>query len=191
MRHILLVIIAFLLLGISYSVAVPIFEAPDELQHYATTEYIARFKWLPPLGKPTEHLWDQEALQAPLYYIITGALTSWVDTSDFSQQAILQPKTNFGDAELPGKKILSCIIRSHNRFRITTRLSPFTSRAGFPYCLAQARSSSPSSSPLSFFRLSLHSPIPPLSLISFISLPPSSPSSLNSSSSTRLPTTTR
>jgi hypothetical protein len=104
MRSISLVIIAFLVLGVAYSIAVPIFEAPDELQHYATTEYIARFKWLPPLGKPTEHLWDQESLQAPLYYIITGALTSWVDTSDFSQQAILQPKTNFGDAELPGKK---------------------------------------------------------------------------------------
>jgi hypothetical protein len=104
MRSLALVIVTFLILGISYSVAVPIFEAPDELQHYATTEYIARFKWLPPLGKPTEHLWDQEALQAPLYYIITGALTSWVDTSDFSQQAILQPKANFGDAELPGKK---------------------------------------------------------------------------------------
>ncbi len=104
MRSIILVITAFLFLGVAYSVAVPIFEAPDELQHYATTEYIARFKWLPPLGKPTEHLWDQEALQAPLYYIVTGVLTSWVDTSDFSQQAILQPKTNFGDAELPGKK---------------------------------------------------------------------------------------
>jgi len=104
MRSISLVIAAFLLLGIAYSVAIPIFETPDELQHYATTEYIARFKWLPPLGKPTEHLWDQEALQAPLYYILTAALTSWVDTSDFSQQAILQPKTNFGDAELPGKK---------------------------------------------------------------------------------------
>lgn len=104
MRSIILVIIAFLLLSVAYSIAVPIFEAPDELQHYATTEYIARFKSLPPLGKPTEHLWDQESLQAPLYYIITGALTSWVDTSDFSQQVILQPKTNFGDAELPGKK---------------------------------------------------------------------------------------
>jgi len=99
-----LLLITFIALAVSYSIAVPIFEAPDELQHYATTEYIARFKSLPPLGKPTENLWDQEALQAPLYYIITGALTSWVDTSDFSQQAILQPKTNFGDAELPGKK---------------------------------------------------------------------------------------
>ena len=104
MRYILLIVAAFLVLGVAYSIAVPIFEAPDELQHYATTEYIARFKSLPPLGKPTEHLWDQESLQAPLYYIITSALTSWVDTSDFSQQAILQPKTNFGDAELPGKK---------------------------------------------------------------------------------------
>ncbi len=99
------VLVVFLLLALAYSIAIPIFETPDELQHYAVVNYIARYRWFPPLGdKPAEHLWDQQALQAPLFYWLAAAATFWVDPSDFSQQAILQPKANIGDATLPGKK---------------------------------------------------------------------------------------
>ncbi len=104
MRRLFPVLVAFVLLGFAYSLAIPIFEAPDELQHFATLNYIARYQWFPPLGQPGEHLWDQEALQAPLYYLLGAAATAWVDTSDFSRQAVLQPKPNIGDATLPGKK---------------------------------------------------------------------------------------
>ncbi|MBI4316182.1 MAG: hypothetical protein HY679_09615, partial [Chloroflexi bacterium] len=94
----------FVSLALAYSVAIPLFEAPDELQHFATLNYIARYQWFPSLGQPGQHLWDQEALQAPLYYLLGAAATGWVDTSDFSRQAVLQPKPNIGDATLPGKK---------------------------------------------------------------------------------------
>ena len=104
MRYLFPVLAAFALLGLAYSLAVPVFEAPDELQHYATVQYIARYWWFPPLGQPGEHLWDQEALQAPLYYWLGAAATARVDTSDFARQAVLQPKPNIGDATLPGKK---------------------------------------------------------------------------------------
>ncbi len=104
MRLLYFLLAVFALLGLAYSLAVPIFEAPDELQHYATVQYIARYWWFPPLGGPGEHLWDQEALQAPLYYWLGAATTAWVDTSDFARQAVLQPKPNIGDATLPGKK---------------------------------------------------------------------------------------
>lgn len=104
MRHPFPILAAFALLGLAYSLAVPIFEAPDELQHYAAVQYIARYWWFPPLGGPGEHLWDQEALQAPLYYWLGAAATAWIDASDLSQQAVLQPKANVGDATLPGKK---------------------------------------------------------------------------------------
>ncbi|MBI5082336.1 MAG: hypothetical protein HZB17_13705 [Chloroflexi bacterium] len=245
MRSLSLILIAFVILGVAYSIAVPIFEAPDELQHYATAEYIARFKSLPPLGKPTEHLWDQESLQAPLYYIITGALTSWVDTSDFSQQAILQPKTNFGDAELPGKKnsflhhplsqslpyrnttlavhiarwfsvllgvgtifltfiIAAFIFLPTNDFLYFPSLPsllyfPSAFLAFIPQFIfihSSANNDTMITLHSFFYRpaISLISPlsfISLISLLSFISLPHFLPSSLNSSSSIRPPTTTR
>ncbi|HLB45607.1 MAG TPA: hypothetical protein VJL59_01145 [Anaerolineales bacterium] len=105
MRRLLPLLAAFVLLGLAYSAVVPLFETPDELQHYAVVQYIARYWWFPPLGQqPGEHLWDQETLQAPLYHWLSAAATFWIDTSDFSRQAILQPKANIGDATLPGKK---------------------------------------------------------------------------------------
>src|SRR5574341_2544622 len=105
MRRIAPLLLAFALLGFAYSAATPIFETPDELQHYAHVNYVARFWWFPPLGdRPAEHLWDQQALQAPLFYWVAAAATFWVDTSDLSRQAVLQPKANIGDATLPGKK---------------------------------------------------------------------------------------
>jgi 4-amino-4-deoxy-L-arabinose transferase-like glycosyltransferase len=104
MRLLYFLLAVFALLGLAYSLTVPLFEAPDELQHYATIQYIARYWWFPPLGQPGEHLWDQEALQAPLYYWLGAAATAPADTSDFARQAVLQPKSNIGDATLPGKK---------------------------------------------------------------------------------------
>ncbi len=104
MRSLVVLLAAYLILGAGYSVSTPIFEAPDELQHFAAADHIARTASLPPLGKPGENLWEQEALQAPLYYVLSGLAIAPVDTSDLPQQAVLQPKPNFGDPELPGKK---------------------------------------------------------------------------------------
>jgi len=104
MRHLSVIVAAFAVLGVIYSVAIPIFETPDELQHYSVVNYISRYGWFPPLGEPGEHLWDQEALQAPLFYWAAAVSSFWVDTSDLSRQAVLQPKANIGDATLPGKK---------------------------------------------------------------------------------------
>lgn len=104
MRRLLPVLAGFVLLGFSYSVTIPIFETPDELQHYGVVNYVARYWWFPPVGQVAEHYWDQQALQAPLFYWTAATLTFWIDTSDFADQAILQPKANIGDATLPGKK---------------------------------------------------------------------------------------
>ena len=104
MRRLFPILATFILLGFTYSVAIPIFETPDELQHYGVVNYIARYRWFPPLGKVAEHYWDQQALQAPLFYWTAATLTFWIDTADFAPQTILQPKANIGDATLPGKK---------------------------------------------------------------------------------------
>ena len=94
----------FVLLGLAYSVVTPIFETPDEFQHFAVIQYLARTGKLPIVGQPDSELSGQEGYQAPLYYMLGAALTFWIDTSDIRQQFIPQPKANFGDPALPGKK---------------------------------------------------------------------------------------
>jgi hypothetical protein len=60
---------ADLLLGIVYAFTTPLFEAPDELYHYAFATYLADGKGLPPLDVPMrQHRIGQEVGQPPLYY---------------------------------------------------------------------------------------------------------------------------
>jgi len=79
-----LLLVSFTLLGLLYSVVVPIFEASDEVWHYPMVEHLAR-EWTLPV-QPLEPgassgPWRQEASQPPLYYAIAAALTTWIDTS--------------------------------------------------------------------------------------------------------------
>lgn len=92
-RLILTTILAsFAILGIAYSVTVPVFEASDELWHYPMVEVIARTWRLPvqPLEPgASSGPWRQEGSQPPLYYAIGAALTFWIDTSDL--EVVRQP----------------------------------------------------------------------------------------------------
>jgi hypothetical protein len=104
MKRLAVVLSIFILLGLTYSLVTPIFETPDEFQHFAALQYIARTGKLPVVGRPDNELSGQEGYQAPLYYVLGAALTSWIDTSDLRQQFVPQPKANFGDPAVPGKK---------------------------------------------------------------------------------------
>lgn len=76
LRHIDRALLALLairfVLGVLYSVAVPLWEAPDEWGHYAVMHYIAQEKRLPAPGQSLGVEFD-ESQQPPLYYIL-GAL---------------------------------------------------------------------------------------------------------------------
>ena len=48
--------------------------------------------------------WHQEGSQAPLYYLLVGALTAGIDQSDFDQLSIRTPGANLGDPLYPGNK---------------------------------------------------------------------------------------
>ena len=87
----------FLALGIAYSLVVPPFETPDEPFHYAFARHIAQGNGLPVQAAEETGPWSQEGSQAPLYYLLTGWLTSGIDQSDYETLAVRNPRANIGD----------------------------------------------------------------------------------------------
>jgi 4-amino-4-deoxy-L-arabinose transferase-like glycosyltransferase len=65
-------LLAFVALGVWYSVIIPLGEAPDEAPHFTYVRYIANYGRLP---TTTE---EHEAFQPPLYYALGAALTFWI-----------------------------------------------------------------------------------------------------------------
>ena len=76
-------LVAHLMLGVLYSVAVPAWEAHDEWAHYKFAEYVARHKALPPPNARLTHEYEyDEASQPPLYYVLAALPIMLVDTND-------------------------------------------------------------------------------------------------------------
>lgn len=73
----------FVLLAGWTSVVVPPFETPDEIWHFAFIHHLATGQGLPVSEPNTQALWRQQGVQAPGYYLVAAALTSWIDQSDF------------------------------------------------------------------------------------------------------------
>lgn len=93
-----LILALFILLGSSYALVTPVFEASDELWHYPMVRHLADGNPLPvqafdpALAGP----WKQEASQPPLYYYVAAALTFWIDTGDMDQVRWLNPHVDNG-----------------------------------------------------------------------------------------------
>ena len=75
------VLVVFALLSTWVSVIVPLGEGPDELPHYTVTRYIIQHGRLPDTAE------EHESFQPPLYYLLSAALTFWIDTRDFAIKA--------------------------------------------------------------------------------------------------------
>ena len=84
-RGIVIVLTVFVALAFWYSVTTPLFEAPDELWHFAFVQHVATGRGLPvqSLDTPNQHLARQEGSQPPLYYLFAAGVTFWIDTSDY------------------------------------------------------------------------------------------------------------
>ena len=95
---------SYFLLGLWYSVAVPAFETPDEIYHYAFARHLAQGNPLPVQSDEATGPWQQEGSQAPLYYLLNGLLTAIVDQSDFDEIAVFNPRANMGNPLFPGNK---------------------------------------------------------------------------------------
>ena len=80
-----LILIAFIALGITYSVVTPIFEASDELWHYPFVKHLADGNGLPVQDASIDQPWRQEGSQPPLYYALSALATFWIDTDDAYQ----------------------------------------------------------------------------------------------------------
>ncbi len=88
----------FILLGITYALVTPVFEASDELWHYPMVRHLADGNPLPvQVFDPAQAgPWNQEASQPPLYYYLGAALTFWIDTADMETVRQLNPHVDSG-----------------------------------------------------------------------------------------------
>ena len=85
----------FLCLGVVYSVATPVLEAPDELQHHRFLEHVVLSGQLPvQTGRDPSNLSSQEASQPPLYYLLAGAVSFWA--FDGTAEIRLNPHSEVG-----------------------------------------------------------------------------------------------
>jgi len=79
-RALSIILFLYLALGLWYSVAAPLGEAPDELAHFRYIRYIVDHGRGPRTGEEREVV-GYKGHEPPLYYALCAAATSWVDTS--------------------------------------------------------------------------------------------------------------
>lgn len=79
-RGVLILLAVYLGVAITYSVSVPLGEAPDEAEHMAYIQFIADHKRLP-ANLAERQMVGYKAVWPPLYHILTSAIVSQVDTS--------------------------------------------------------------------------------------------------------------
>ncbi len=75
--------VLFLLLGVVYSTVTPIFEAPDEVWHYAYVRYLVEKRALPSLTDTDSGAY-QEVAQPPLYYAIAALASGFAPDEDLA-----------------------------------------------------------------------------------------------------------
>lgn len=100
------ILLLFVLLASTYSLITPAFETPDERHHFPVAEYISRTWKLPVAALGDGERWEQQALQSPLYYLISAALIAPIDTSDLDAVYQLNPHAKLGLVPEPDNKMV-------------------------------------------------------------------------------------
>ena len=78
-----IILVLFCVLGAIHSVAVPLFEAPDEIWHFSFVQVLAAQRSLPVQPTEGKNVWLREAGQPPLYYLVAAPIIAPLDTFDF------------------------------------------------------------------------------------------------------------
>ena len=78
-RWLLLILAAYIALGIAYSIVIPLAETPDESEHFRYMQAIANSGELPVMLPVREENVTIEAHQPPLYYLVGAALFGRMD----------------------------------------------------------------------------------------------------------------
>lgn len=105
-RHwpITVILLAFCLLGVTYSVVNPLFEAPDEVWHYEYVRWLVEGQGLPQPDQVGEAPWHQEGSQPPLYYLFTALLTKPISTANAAEAIRENPHAAVGQPDSFGNK---------------------------------------------------------------------------------------
>ncbi len=89
------VLAGFLLLGLTYSLTTPIFEAPDELYHFEYARHVARTGNLPDM-RAAVRPWAQEGAQPPLYYLTVAVALRTLAPATWDAPLRLNPHARIG-----------------------------------------------------------------------------------------------
>lgn len=97
-RLLALILLLYLILGFTYAIVTPPFEASDELWHYPMVRHLADGNPLPVqvFDPAMAGPWNQEASQPPLYYYLGALLTFPIDQSDMENVRRLNPHVDNG-----------------------------------------------------------------------------------------------
>ncbi len=102
--------LAFLLIGMTalalfYSLLVPLFEGPDEDDHFRYAKYLADHRALPvQLFQPGGGEAGHQGWQPPFYYALVALVIAPIDTSDFAEHLWRNPAQSFqGDPACCGR----------------------------------------------------------------------------------------
>ncbi len=101
MKHwpLAVILAAYVGLATTYSVIVPLFEAPDEVWHYEYVRWLAEGNGLPAPEDVGAAPWAQEGSQPPLYYALGALLTAPVYTSNAAHAIRYNVHAVIGNAE--------------------------------------------------------------------------------------------
>jgi 4-amino-4-deoxy-L-arabinose transferase-like glycosyltransferase len=88
--RITVLLVAFVSLGLTYSVITPIFESPDEPWHFNYVRYVAQGHGLPSMRNNDSGAY-QEVGQPPLYYLVAGWVTAPFQPDDLRGLALHNP----------------------------------------------------------------------------------------------------
>jgi 4-amino-4-deoxy-L-arabinose transferase-like glycosyltransferase len=95
-RALAALVAGFVILGTTYSIVTPLFEAGDEIWHYPYVQFLASGHGLPVQDPARRELWQQEGGQPPMYYVLAAAATFWIDTGDLPERLWRNPYAKIG-----------------------------------------------------------------------------------------------
>ena len=104
-RGVVVITAVFCLLGLVYSVVIPLFEAPDEVWHFFFINEMATTGRMPVQPTEGQDVWLRESGQPPLYHLLAAALAAPLDTGAFPGFVRFNPDhpfvTNYSQSEAP------------------------------------------------------------------------------------------
>lgn len=100
-RWLILLLIGYLAVTVTYSVVNPLFEAPDEHHHFAVAHFLAETGQLPVIDGAADAWLGQEAAQPPLYYGLASVLLRPIAVEYPVENVWINPFVQLGDAGSP------------------------------------------------------------------------------------------